>query len=66
MSREKINCFYCEEGDEKCGTCVKFFGYCGEQCSIEFDSPKCIAYKPVTYCWMCGRKRKGESYGQAD
>jgi hypothetical protein len=64
MSREKIDCLYCEEGDEKCGTCVKFFDYYedggGDRCSSAFDSQKCIAYKSMNYCSMCGRELKGE------
>lgn len=54
-------CEFCKEGDEKCGTCEEMYkGMDG--CSSRCDTEKCVAYKPVNYCFMCGRKlrRKNE------
>lgn len=55
-------CYFCKQNDEKCGTCVKFFDYYedggSEHCSSPYDSEKCVAYKPMPFCSMCGRKLK--------
>lgn len=48
-------CEFCKKGDEKCGTCEKILqGMDG--CSAECNSEKCVAYSPVKYCFMCGRR----------
>ena len=56
-------CYFCKAGDEKCGTCAKFFDYYGdgggEKCSSAYDSIKCVSYEPMKYCSMCGAKMKG-------
>ena len=58
--KKKKACEFCKDGEEKCGTCERFFmGMDG--CATNCDSEKCIAYKPVNHCYMCGRKLKKEN-----
>lgn len=52
-------CEFCREGDEKCGTCEGKYKEWDESCASDCDEEKCVAYKPVNYCFMCGRKLKG-------
>lgn len=57
--KKKKECQLCKAGDEKCGTCERFMmGMDG--CATECDTEKCVAYKSVNYCFMCGRKLKKE------
>ena len=61
--KQSEGCDFCEAGNEKCGTCVKFFDYYedggSDRCSIEYGNEKCAYYKPVHYCSNCGAKMKG-------
>ena len=58
--KKKKACEFCKDGEEKCGTCERFFmGMDG--CATNCDSEKCIAYKSVNHCYMCGRKLKKEN-----
>lgn len=56
-------CDFCEAGNEKCGTCVKFFDYNedggSDKCGSEYGNEKCAYYKPVHYCSNCGARMKG-------
>ena len=66
--KQSEGCDFCKEGNEKCGTCVKFFDYHedggSDRCSIEYGNEKCAYYKPVHHCSNCGAKMKGgESNG---
>jgi hypothetical protein len=45
-------CEYCKTDNEKCGTCTQFY----EDCSAYSSEEICIEYKPVKYCFNCGRK----------
>ena len=51
-------CFWCEPGEEACGTCVRFYSIDGteDRCSAEFNAPKCAYYEPINYCPNCGAK----------
>jgi hypothetical protein len=61
--KQSEGCDFCKEGDEKCGTCVKFFDYYedggSDRCSCECGREKCFYYKPVPHCSNCGAKLKG-------
>ena len=67
--KQSEGCDFCKEGNEKCGTCVKFFDYHedggSDRCSSEYGNEKCAFYKPVHHCSNCGAKMKGgESNGR--
>ena len=56
--KKKKECKFCKDGDEKCGTCERFIqGANG--CWTNGDTEKCVTYKPLNYCFMCGRKLRG-------
>lgn len=61
--KQSEGCDFCKTGEEKCGTCVKFFDYYedggSDRCSIEYGNEKCAYYKPVHHCPNCGAKMKG-------
>ncbi len=61
--KQSEGCDFCKEGNEKCGTCVKFFDYNedggSDRCSSEYGNEKCAYYKPVHHCSNCGAKMKG-------
>ena len=59
--KKKRECEFCKEGDEKCGTC-EWFMKGTDGCATYSDMEHCVRYKPVNYCFMCGRKlrRKNE------
>ena len=54
------NCSWCKPGDERCGTCVKFFDYHGDggydKCSASCVDIRCVAYEPMHACPNCGAK----------
>lgn len=59
-------CLWCEQGNELCGTCKKFFDYYGDggdRCSACFDDEKCTFYEPIGYCPRCGRDMRGAEDG---
>ena len=61
--KQSEGCDFCKAGNEKCGTCVKFFDYYedggSDRCSSEYGNEKCAYYKPVHHCSNCGAKMKG-------
>ena len=61
--RQSEGCDFCKAGNEKCGTCIKFFDYYedggSDRCSSEYGNEKCAYYKPVPHCLNCGAKIKG-------
>ena len=64
MLKQSEGCDFCKAGNEKCGTCVKFFDYYedgdgNDRCSTEYGNEKCAYYKPVHFCSNCGAKMKG-------
>lgn len=61
MREKQIDdCAFCKAGDEKCGTCVRFFYYHedggSDRCSSGCGEEKCVDYKPVHFCPNCGTR----------
>jgi hypothetical protein len=64
--REK-GCKYCNS--DMCFTCIKQLDYYGDgsfesKCADEADAIRCVAYKPMKYCPMCGKRL--EEHNEAD
>ncbi len=60
--REK-GCKYCNS--DMCFTCIKQLDYYGDgsfesKCADEADALRCVAYKPMNYCPMCGKRLEVE------
>ena len=49
-------CDWCDPGDEKCGTCNRFFLDFDESCAVDPSTEKCAYYTPIGYCFNCGRR----------
>ena len=61
---EQGRCDWCKTGEQKCGTCRRFFDYYGDggsdKCSSECDSGKCAYYQPIGFCPNCGADMRGD------